>query len=216
MRWERLFDELEHQLETEGAAEHRDLEVEENRLRFARLTLSDRIRLLAEARAGSGRTVVRVLIAGGIWLRLRPHAFGSDWLAADILPESLDDSRTAPGAGPVGAPSESNRCILPLTAIAAVGVDRRDIRGSLAAPSGEPDRIRSADRIGLVVVLRDLSRRRTRVELMSGGSTFVGTIDRVGRDHLDLAVHEADAPRRESAVHRYLLLPIAGVGVVRF
>jgi hypothetical protein len=42
-----------------------------------------------------------------------------------------------------------------------------------------------------------------------------GTIDRVGRDHLDLAVHEAGQSRRQSAVQQYRVIPLDQLLLVR-
>ena len=70
-------------------------------------------------------------------------------------------------------------------------------------------------RLGLPFVLRDLCRRRRQVEVTTADGILVGTIDRVGRDHVDLAVHESGTPRRESAVRDVLMLPIARIVLVR-
>jgi len=74
-----------------------------------------------------------------------------------------------------------------------------------------------ARRLGLTVLLRGLSRDRAAVRVrLRSGEEMTGTIDRVGADHLDLAVHAADLPRRSEAVRevRCLLLPvITGVTV---
>ncbi len=69
-------------------------------------------------------------------------------------------------------------------------------------------------RFGLVV--RGLARDRAVVSLrLRDGDAFTGTIDRVGADHLDLALHQADLPRRGSAVQSVRCVPLEAVaGVV--
>jgi len=42
-----------------------------------------------------------------------------------------------------------------------------------------------------------------------------GTIDRVGRDHFDLATHESGRPRRQSAVVDYRTIPLQQVLLLR-
>ena len=42
-----------------------------------------------------------------------------------------------------------------------------------------------------------------------------GTIDRVGRDHVDLAVHDRGEPRREGAVREVRIVPLAALLLVR-
>jgi hypothetical protein len=70
-------------------------------------------------------------------------------------------------------------------------------------------------RLGLPFVLRDLCRRRRPVELLLDGGALHGTVDRVGRDHFDVAVHERGAPRRESAVTEYRIVRLDQVLLVR-
>ena len=74
-----------------------------------------------------------------------------------------------------------------------------------------------ARRLGIGVILRGLSRDRAVVSVrLRGDQRMTGTIDRVGTDHFDLAVHPDDEPRRERVVRevRCLLLPaVVGIAV---
>lgn len=97
--------------------------------------------------------------------------------------------------------------LLPLAAVRGVGGLSR---------SAEPDRGEVARRLGLGVVLRGLARDRSAVAVrMAGSGTLTGTIDRVGADHLDLAVHPADEPRRGAAVRDLRCLRLAAIGSLR-
>lgn len=69
---------------------------------------------------------------------------------------------------------------------------------------------------GLGVALRGISRDRSVVAVHDiGGGVWVGTLDLVGADHVDVALHPADAVRRPSAVTGRQTLPWAAVAVVR-
>jgi hypothetical protein len=74
----------------------------------------------------------------------------------------------------------------------------------------------TARRLTLGSALRGLAqqRRPVRVCLTEAGET-TGTIDRVYADHLDLAEHPADVPRRPADVGRVRLLPMRSVALVR-
>jgi hypothetical protein len=63
--------------------------------------------------------------------------------------------------------------------------------------------------------LRDLCRRRRAVDLDLLTGAIHGTIDRVGRDHVDLALHERGTPRRESEVTQHRIVPLAQLRLVR-
>ena len=80
-----------------------------------------------------------------------------------------------------------------------------------------PDAGEVARRLGIGVILRGLSRDRAVVRVrLYGDQRVTGTIDRVGADHFDIAVHPDDEPRRERVVRevRCLLLPaVAGLEV---
>lgn len=74
-----------------------------------------------------------------------------------------------------------------------------------------------ARRLGIAVVLRGLVRDRAIVTVrLASDQRLTGTIDRVGKDHLDLAIHGADLPRRATAVlavRCVLLHAVVGVAV---
>ncbi|MDY7542837.1 MULTISPECIES: hypothetical protein [unclassified Cryobacterium] len=202
MRWDNLFDDLEGQLEHELNAEDLELRAEEERLRLGRLSL--RHRLMSLSGAGSG--VLRLVLASGATLFVRPTTFGRDWLAAEILdPASASAGTTPPGVPALSAP----QCVVPIAAIAGVILQSAEVRASLAAPAEPESGV--VDRIGFAFVLRDLARRRKFVEVHTPGGLLSGTIDRIGRDHLDLAMHDRGVPRRTSEVRQYRIVPLAEI-----
>ena len=195
MRWENLFDDLAGQLEHELDAEEIDVRGEEERLRLGRLTVRDRLVALHEAGTGSGGDALKLQLANDERLRVVPRSIGRDWLMGDLSEER-------------GRPSQ---CVVPLASIAALTLARALVATSIATPPA----LRLADRLGLTFVLRDLARRRRAVELHVGSSILHGTIDRVGRDHRDLAEHEAGTPRRDTAVAAVRLVPLERLSWVR-
>lgn len=200
MRWDLLFDDLESQLDREQHDEQRALALEEERLRLGRLTLRDRLAAIARAGEleGAGDELVRIELQGGATLAVRPIGFGRDWMSAEIRHH--------------GRPVE--QCIVPLAAVAAILPGRGQLGPSLArVPEAS---VRLAERIGLPFVLRDLCRRRAAVHLTTIDGVVHGTIDRVARDHLDLALHEPGSARREREVHGYRIVPLARLLLVRF
>ena len=200
MRWDDLFDDLESQLEQERSAEEDELLAEEERLRLGRLSLRDRLAALARAEEGSAPDPVRVLLTTGLVIDVRPRTFGRDWLAGDLH------------RGVEGDLGSGDQCILPLRGVSSLLLDRRQVRQSL----GEPGPARGiTDRLGLPFVLRDLCRRRSPLELHVPEGVLHGTIDRVGRDHFDIALHEPGTPRRESVVTAYRVVAVDRVALVR-
>ena len=195
MRWDNLFDDLEGQLENELNAEDLELRAEEERLRLGRLALRQRLTGVLAGPAAS--PVLRVVLVDGQTLSVRPTTFGRDWLAADLLEA---------GAG-------TPQCILPFGAIAAVVLHTDQVAPSLAKVADEPARM--VDRIGLPFVLRDLCRRRKSLQIRTGVGQVTGTIDRVGRDHIDVAVHAAGTLRRASEVQQLRIVPIPQIQLVR-
>lgn len=213
MRWDNLFDDLESQLEHELTADEVDLRAEEERLRLARLSLRDRIIAVHAAgadppaqpgRAGSvgdAGATLRILLAGDRMVDVHPLSFGRDWFSGELVDQS----------------GRSTHCIVPLDAVTGLVLAQAQVHQSLlpAADAGEAPGGALSARLGLGYVLRDLCRRRRAVEVrLVSGLALHGTIDRVGRDHVDLAVHEPGVPRREREVTQYRVVPLAQVELV--
>lgn len=198
MRWDQLFDDLASQIDQEHEDEERALSLEEERLRLGRLTLRDRLAAMGRTDAADIDAGVRIELHGGRSVVLRPLAFGRDWMSAERIE-----------AGRRGA-----QCIVPIGAIAAVLPSRTQLDPSLE-PLPESS-ARLAERIGLPFVLRDLCRRRAPVRITTLDGVVHGTIDRVARDHLDLALHEPGSPRREREVQGYRIVPLSRVLLIEF
>ena len=198
MRWDLLFDDLESQLDQEQRDEERALAIEEERLRLGRLTLRDRLSAMSRATGDDPVGGIRLELRGDHILEVRPQTFGRDWMSAAVR----------------GLPSTAAQCIVPFAAIAAIHPSRAQLEPSLV-PSPEAS-TRLAERIGLAFVLRDLCRRRLAVHLTTEDGRLHGTIDRVARDHFDLALHEPGAPRRDREVRGYRIVPLERLVLVEF
>ena len=148
-----------------------------------------------EERLRLGRLALRdrLIGVGGKRLIVRPMAFGRDWLSGELIAES----------------HRRTQCVVPLSAVAAVVLGPHELDASLTEPSG--DHARVLDRIGFSFVVRDLCRRRAAVTIVTDAGDQHGTIDRVGRDHCDLAVHESGQPRRAGLVRELRILPFAHI-----
>jgi hypothetical protein len=189
MRWDNLFDDLEGQLEQELSAEELDVRAEEERLRLGRLSLRDRIVAVVEAQQVDAVGGIRVVLADGTPLSVRPRTFGRDWLSA-----------TAEGA--------AGQVIVPMAAISSVVFTREQAAASLTATPSELSQTSLPARLTLSFVLRDLCRRRAALDVATLTGPLHGTIDRVGRGHIDLAVHERGEARRTSAVRELRAIPL--------
>ena len=194
MRWDHLFDDLAGQLEHELQSEQADLQHEEERLRLGRLPLRERLVALRAAGEPSGARI-RCRLRSGEVVRLRLVTVGRDWLAGDL--------EGVPGG---------EQAIMPFSAVDALLMSPEQALLSL-----EPvvERSELAARLGIAFLLRDLCRRRAVVTVRTLAGDATGTIDRVGRDHLDLAEHDRDRVRRASEVQQVRVIPIDGVLLVR-
>lgn len=199
MRWDNLFDDLEGQLEHELSAEELDVRAEEERLRLGRLTIRDRIIAVDQSQQRGSAYSIRVFLADGSVVAVRPVTIGRDWFSADLI----DDS------------TRSSQCIVPILAIASLSFSREHSVASLAGELEGQGSGALPARLSLAFVLRDLCRRRSTVELRTLAGSLHGTIDRVGRDHLDLAIHDSEEPRRAAAVSQWRTVPLSQVVLVR-
>ncbi|EWT05515.1 hypothetical protein N864_03200 [Intrasporangium chromatireducens Q5-1] len=72
-----------------------------------------------------------------------------------------------------------------------------------------------ARRFGLGAALRGISRDRSVVELIAGRLRLVGTLDVVGSDHVEMAEHAPDVPRRARNVVALHVVPFSALEVVQ-
>jgi hypothetical protein len=195
MRFDLLFDDLEAQLEAQSAAEGARRRGEEERLRAARTSLRDRLAVLV----GTAAAGIRLRLIDGSVVELAPTTVGRDWLVGEL-----------PGGG---------QCVVPLGAVAAVALDAQQLAASRRRmPEPKPGGAGGlTPRLGIGVVLRDLARRRVALDVLgiAEPAPVHGTIDRVGADHLDLAVHARDAPRRASSVLEHRIVALAAITQLR-
>lgn len=200
VHWDRLFEDLEGQLASEWESERAALDVESERLRISRLDLRDRLRVLV---ADGAVAAIDVAGSGAGRIRARLQTLGADWVALALVE-------------PDGVSRTLATRIVPLDAIRGITVDHGRLLASLERSAPDPGALR--ERMTLGFVLRDLARRRAPVRVLRvGESDLHGTIDRAGADHLDLAVHDAGAPRTVGAVQAFSLIPfraLAGVQIV--
>jgi hypothetical protein len=199
MRWDRFFEDLEDQLASEWDAERAALDSEAERLRLSRLGLRDR--LAALARAGAATQDVGLDLIDGTVLRARIAAVGADWVGMDRVG---DAERRAGGGG----------AIVPLAALAAVSAPEELLLRSARPTSTSPARL--SERMTIGFVLRDIARRRVPASVqLRGGRMLSGTIDRVGLDHLDLALHDPGAARRPGDLTGVRLVSFGAIAWVR-
>jgi len=196
MRWERLFDDLEARFEELADA-------------AAAAELADRERvaggaILATQRlSGAIGTTLRVRLAGGPLVIGILQGVGPDWL---LLAEG-----------------QQRDCLIASAAVIAV-------EGLTAATGRELSGV--ALRLDFRRALRGMARDRSPVALAlvgwtggavghgatagsAGPGEIIGTIDRVGADFVEVALHAAWEPRRAGAVRSVALVPLAAIVLVR-
>jgi len=190
VRWERFFEDLEQQLDSEWEAERAALDTEAERLRLARLALRTRLHALAADDAE-----VALDVGDGDLLRGRLTGVGADWVTLDLETPARDAA------------------VVPIAAVSSIDAAHADL---LRSARGTASVSLSAERMTFGFVLRDLVRRRVAVRVHTrSGRRYDGTIDRAGADHLDLALHEQTEPRRRAAVRGFRLVPFDAVTWVR-
>ncbi|TQJ32683.1 hypothetical protein [Microbacterium sp. SLBN-146] len=194
MRWDRFFDDLEDQLASEWEAERAALDTEAERLRLSRVTLRERFTVLASTEAAA--VPISIELSDRSVLRCRVTGVGADWVAL----QADEGGRDA--------------VLIPFASILSVGMPHVEVLRS-ARPAPRPTNL--SDRMTFGFMLRDLVRRRVGVAIgLVHGRALTGTIDRAGADHLDLALHDRGAPRRNDVVTGHRLVPLTALAWVRF
>ncbi|MEJ5914149.1 hypothetical protein [Pseudokineococcus sp. 1T1Z-3] len=194
VRWERLFADLEAQLEAEAEAALRSEVADRTRAEQADVWLADRVR------AHVGAPLVLHLQGGGVVVG-RVEDVGPDWV---VLLEQAAAGRS--------------QALVPLGVVSSVGGLTRRV----ALPAGQVLR-RLSLRTALRALARDRAPVRLDVAGASYGAgaagpasgELAGTLDRVAADHVDLALHPPGEPRRAGAVLEVRAVPLAALRVVR-
>jgi hypothetical protein len=182
VRWERLFDDLEAQLELAQGEEFAAEVSDRTRRELARVPLFDRLHR-------SIGTPIELTVAGAGPLRGAVCRVGQGWLLVDMT------------SGPQALVSE----------LAILAVSGLPIATGESAAMGVVE-----SRLDLGYVLRAVARDRAQVTVvLTDGSRYVGTVDRVGADFVDLAEHPIGEPRRAEAVSALRTLPFAALALVR-
>lgn len=175
-----VFEDLQARWSAAWDDERRAVAAEADRLRIAHLDLRSRIVALAADAAP-----VSIVTADGGTHRGSVYGVGADWLALVI--------------------SGVETALVPLHAILAIDADEHALRRSVdVVPE---DDLGARRTFGFLC--RDLARRRSPVRLTdTSGRTMAGTIDRAGADHLDLAIHDRDTPRRSADLRAVRIVPL--------
>lgn len=182
MRWERLFEDLEAQLDAGDREEFAAEVADRTRREVARVALLDRFRGAIDAQ-------VELAVEGAGSMRGVVRRVGPGWLLLDVDGQA--------------------EVLLTSRGILAV-------RG-LGVAAADPDGVGVVEtRLDFGHLMRAVARDRAQVRLvLRDGSSWVGTVDRVGADFVDLAEHEVGAPRRAGEVSGLRTVPFAAISMVR-
>jgi hypothetical protein len=188
MRWDQLFDDLEAQFDDLADAEMRAELGDRQRVAAGAISMVERL-------SGASGRQVRCRTAAGITLAGRLSRVGPDWL---LIEES-------PGRD----------AVLAMRAVTAIE--------GLSAATG-PAMTGLDLRLNLRHAARGLARDRSPVSMVvSGGvgepaglyTEITGTLDRVGADFMELAVHAPWEPRRNASVRSVVLIPLTAIVLIR-
>jgi hypothetical protein len=196
VRWERLFDDLEAQLQADSARELEAEVADRTRRERAQLGLHDRLTAVTDGPPVelkvTGLGVVRGVVTGS----------GPEWVLLDQQPAA---GRTHAG-GIEAPPQRLERPVLVAASAILTVVGLAGAQRSGAVARG----------FGIGAALRAVSRDRAVVDVVGvDGAVVTGTIDAVGQDLLEVAEHPGDLPRRAEHVVRVVAIPFTGLAAVR-
>ena len=194
VQWDHLFEDLADQFAAEREEAEQRAAIDDERLRIARLTVRDRLTALAAGIGPDERIGLQLHTDERI--DVVPVEFGADWFGAELT-------------GLVGS---YGACLVPIAGVAALLLTPAQVECSLTP---QPVRPSVTDRLSIHIALRDLARRRTVCELSTPAGAITGTIDRVARDHLDIAVHDPETVRRNRSVRITRIVPLRDIMLVR-
>lgn len=188
MRWEQLFNDLDARFDDLADEQMMAELADRERVALGAVSLGQRI-------AGAVDRTIRVRTTVGLVVTGQLRKVGPNWL---LLQEGLGrEALVATGA---------------LTQVEGLSTSSAPAPGSVEM------------RLDLRFVLRGLARDRSPVAVVVRGgggdppglyTESTGTIDRIGADFLELAVHAAWEPRRAASVRSVVLIPLAAVVLVR-
>lgn len=172
----------------------------------AQLASSDRLELDSEVAERWRADVAGVELAdrlrGSVGLRVGAH-LASDLVFEGTLSHVAGESLVLRD-GP-------NQVLIPYDAVSRYqGLDRFAV--------AEPSSVRR--KLGLASALRGLARDRAHLSVFlrshgGGEAALSGVIDRVGRDHFDLAVTQSGEPRRASNVSQTATIPFGRLAALK-
>jgi hypothetical protein len=185
VRWDGLFADLEAQARELEVAERAGEIDERARMELARVRLVDRLRPAVGL-------VIRVRCGAGVSVTGTLVRVASQWLLVDE--------------------AAGRQALVAMGAVAGLsGLSRQ-----AAAADGDRAALVIESRLGLAHALRGIARDRSPVAVeLTDGSSVAGTIDRVGADFVEVAVHPMGEPRRRNEVRDVLLVALSALAVVR-
>jgi len=188
MRWEQLFDDLEARFDDLADAEMMAELADRQRVAAGAISMVERI-------AGAVGRPIRFRTTAGLTVTGNLQKVGPDWVLV----------HEAPGRETV-------------VALAATTM----IEG-LSAATGPA--LKGVElRLNLRHAMRGLARDRSPIALVVAGGVgeptslhteVTGTVDRVGADFLEMALHAPWEPRRTASVRSVVLVPLGSVVLVR-
>ncbi|HZM65366.1 MAG TPA: hypothetical protein VFC16_03575 [Nakamurella sp.] len=197
MRWERLFADLEARFDELADSDLSAQLADRQRVEAGAVAMVQRL-------AGSVGRPIRVRVGGGSTVAGALVAVGPDWV---LVSEGQGRDALVAARAVVAVEGLSAVTALPMLGV-SIRLDlRRALRGL----------VRDRAPVAMTVAGWPSSDAGTSAGVGSSGSSgeITGTIDRVGADFVEIAVHAAWEPRRAASVRTVMLVPLAAVMLVR-